>query len=220
MSKREDVILAARELMEAQDATGFSMRNLAEVAGVSIATPYNLFGSKQAVIAAVMDADLNDFREALFADEKDEIEIFFHLVDVTATLFASSPGYYKSGLSALEAESDPALANHFGIPRHVLLKDLVSQAIREGALAHPVSPDTLAIALGQQFFGWIQAWARGHVSLEEMTSRAHYGFAMILAGAATDRARPALFDRAAALQTALPEAGPNSTLKQPEAIHE
>ena len=90
MSKREDVILAARELMEAQDATGFSMRNLAEVAGVSIASPYNLFGSKQAVIAAVMDADLNDFREALFADEKDEIEIFFHLVDVTATLFASA----------------------------------------------------------------------------------------------------------------------------------
>ena len=85
------------------------MRNLAEVAGVSIATPYNLFGSKQAVIAAVMDADLNDFREALFADEKDEIEIFFHLVDVTATLFASSPGYYKSGSDSASSALRPDL---------------------------------------------------------------------------------------------------------------
>lgn len=211
MTKRDDIIDAARRLMQARESRGFSMRTLAEVAGVSIATPYNLFGSKHAIIAAVMDADLNDFREALFAETKSEIDIFFHMVDVSAELFSRSPGYYKSGLGALETDADPALANHFGTPRHELLRDLVSRAVQAGYLAHCANPDSVAIALGQQFYGWTQAWARGHIPLEDMVSRTHHVFALTLAGAASADQRDALFDRAMALQDLLPEATMGAT---------
>lgn len=206
MTKRDDIIQAARTLMQARNATGFSMRTLAEVAGVSIATPYNLFGSKQAIVAAVMDADLEDFREALFAEPKDPVEIFFHLVTVSARLFEEAPGYYRSGIGAIEAETDSALANHFGLPRHALLRDLVTRAVQEGYLVHSINPDSLAIAIGQQSFGWMQGWARGHLSLEDMIARTHYGLALTLAGAASTSHRDRLMERAIQLQAELPEA--------------
>lgn len=38
-SRRKQIIDAARRLMRARNASGFSMRTLAEVAGVSIARP-------------------------------------------------------------------------------------------------------------------------------------------------------------------------------------
>ncbi|MDZ7684943.1 MAG: TetR/AcrR family transcriptional regulator [Gammaproteobacteria bacterium] len=175
-TKREDIIRAAKQLMQARNASGFSMRTLAEVAGVSIATPYNLFGSKQAIIAAVMDADLDELRQALFAKPKDPIEIFFHLVDVSAEFFEAEPGFYKAGASAIEAETDSALANHFGLPRHALLRSLVSQAVQNGHLAYAINPDSIAVALGQQFFGWIQAWSRDQISLADMVTRTQLRF--------------------------------------------
>jgi AcrR family transcriptional regulator len=47
--KRGQIIKAARELMRIRSSTGFSMRQLADASGVSLATPYNLFGSKQGI---------------------------------------------------------------------------------------------------------------------------------------------------------------------------
>lgn len=217
MTKREDIIHAARQLMQARNSSGFSMRTLAEVAGVSIATPYNLFGSKQAIVAAVMDADLDELQSALFDESKDPLEIFFHLVTVSRRFFEREPGFYKAGANALQAETDAALANHFGLPRHALLCRLVGHAVQSGRLVHSVNPDSVAVALGQQFFSWIQAWARGQISLDDMELRSQYGFALVLAGAATEHFREGLFERAMALQTRLPEALAN---EKREAINE
>jgi len=205
MAKRDDIIRAAKELMQARNTSGFSMRTLAEVAGVSIATPYNLFGSKQAIVAAVMDADLDDFQHALYAEPKDPLEIFFHLVTVSRDFFEREPGFYKAGANALQAETDAALANHFGLPRHALLCRLVANAIQGGYLTHSINPDSIAFTLGQQSFGWIQAWAREQISLDDMEHRTQYGFALVLAGAATADHRGDLFERAMALQATLPE---------------
>ena len=65
--KRQLIVDTARHLMQVREVSDFSMRTLAEVAGVSSATPYALFGSKQALIAAVMDTDFANFMDALMA---------------------------------------------------------------------------------------------------------------------------------------------------------
>lgn len=204
-SRREQIIGAARKLMRSRNASGFSMRTLAEVAGVSIATPYNLFGSKEAIVAAVMDADLEDFQRALLSDATDPIETLFRIITLTAEIFETEPGFYKAGASALQAETDVTLINHFGLPRHNLIRDLVVRAVQEGFLDHAVNPDSLAIALGQQFFGWIQAWARDRLSPEEMVTRSQYAFAMSLAAFSTMEHRDAIMRRVTEIQNSLPE---------------
>lgn len=203
--KREQIIAAARKLMQARNASGFSMRTLAEVAGVSIATPYNLFGSKEAIVAAVMDADLDDFQQALLATARDPVETLFRVITLAAEIFKQEPGFYKAGASALQTETDAALVDHFGMPRHNLLSDLVTQAVQEGFLVHAVNAESLAFSLGQQFFAWIHAWARDRISLDEMMARTGYGFALALSAWATPPHRETLLTRAIEFQNALPE---------------
>src|ERR1041385_1026819 len=51
--RRERILDAARKLMRRAGGTGFTMRALAKEAGVSLATPYNLFRSKAGVLYAL-----------------------------------------------------------------------------------------------------------------------------------------------------------------------
>ena len=62
--RRREILAAARDLMRQSDDLGFSMRTLADRAGVSIATPYNLFGSKQAWLSACSPSAFHDSRSA------------------------------------------------------------------------------------------------------------------------------------------------------------
>ncbi|MFX8339372.1 helix-turn-helix domain-containing protein, partial [Acinetobacter baumannii] len=58
--RRSRIIKAARDLIRETGDAGLSMRALAAKAGVSLATPYNLFGSKRAVLVAVLE-DIKGF---------------------------------------------------------------------------------------------------------------------------------------------------------------
>ena len=73
-NRRRDKITAG-SILDQSGESGFRMRALAEEAGVSIATPYNLFGSKRAILAAVMDADLSRFKETLARQNADSLHV-------------------------------------------------------------------------------------------------------------------------------------------------
>ncbi len=213
--KRQLIVTTARKLMQVREVSDFSMRTLAEVAGVSSATPYALFGSKQAVIAAVMDTDFADFMTALTAEPNQGFDVFFRLVDVTAELFEKNPGYYSTGAQAIQATTDQTLTSHFSLPRHGLFKDLVSDAIQRGEICHQINPDSLALNLGHQFYGWIQAWAKGNITLPDMVARTKYGLGLGLAAVATEASRAQLLEQVVAIQATLPEAGVLKTKPTP-----
>lgn len=59
--RRRRLVKAASELIEERDDGSFSMPELAKRAGLSLATPYNLFGSKAAVLAQVFDRLVRGF---------------------------------------------------------------------------------------------------------------------------------------------------------------
>ena len=60
--RRSRIVHAARDLIRETGDTNLSMRMIAKRADVSLATPYNLFGSKHAVVLAVFE-DERDFTE-------------------------------------------------------------------------------------------------------------------------------------------------------------
>ena len=70
MSRREDakaerrhrIGTAARDLIRETGDTGLSMRAIAARAQVSLSTPYNLFGSKRAIVLAALE-DIREFNE-------------------------------------------------------------------------------------------------------------------------------------------------------------
>ncbi len=83
--------------MQQTGDTGFSMRALADEAGVSIATPYNLFGSKQTIMFAVLDADLEYYQKRLAKVRVDELDVFFKAVSLATSLYSTEPAFLSRG---------------------------------------------------------------------------------------------------------------------------
>lgn len=57
-ARRHAILAAARTLIQADRAGDFTMAALAETAGVSLATPYNLLGSKAQILLEIVREDI------------------------------------------------------------------------------------------------------------------------------------------------------------------
>jgi len=202
-SRRRKIVRAARVLMQQTGDTGFSMRALAEQAGVSIATPYNLFGSKQAIMFAVLDADLEYYQKRLAKVRVDELDVFFKAVSLATTLYSTEPSFYRAVLFAVYNDGGREFRSMFGGPRHIMWKGFVQDAVKAGFLSSDVEPDAFAINLGRTFFSAILEWVSGELSLPELEAWAQYGFALSLSAMSTPLSADRLHDKAVAQQARL-----------------
>lgn len=191
-NQRRDVIVqAARALMQRTGDMGFSMRSLAEQAGVSIATPYNLFGSKQAILVAVLNDDLTEYQQALDGLQADAIEVLFEGIALMSAMLGREPEFYRNVICAVSRDG-PEFRHMVGGPRYLIWKRLLRQATQAGLLDSQVDPDAFAIASSQLMVANVLEWAQGALSLEEMTARNQYGLALVLRAIATDASRAQL----------------------------
>jgi len=190
--RKQRIVRAARLLMQDSGEPGFSMRALAREAKVSIATPYNLFGSKEQILFSVLEDDLEQYNRALTSRHSDELDVFFNAVTITTQLYASESRFYRTILNAVYMEgSDKFLASYRG-PRHVMWKNMVKNAISVGFLLPETEPDAFAINLRHGFLAAILQWSKGDLSIKEMEARAQYSFALSLAAMATPLVRDRL----------------------------
>lgn len=190
--RRKQIVRAARALMQQTGDTGFSMRALAEQAGVSIATPYNLFGSKQTIMFAVLDADLEYYQKRLAKVRDDELDVFFKAVSLATSLYSTEPSFYRAVLFAVYNDGGREFRSMFGGPRHAMWKGFVQDAVTAGYLSDEVEPDAFAINLGRTFFSASLEWVSGELSLPELEAWVQYGFALSLSAMATPKGRERL----------------------------
>lgn len=190
--RRERIISAARLLMRETGDVGFSMRALASRASVSIATPYNLFGSKQEIMFAVLAADLEDYQRKLESIQTDEIEVFFEAVSLATSLYSREPSFYKAVLFSVYSDGGRRFRSIFSGPRHTMWKNLIRAAIAKGYLRDDIDADAFAINLSHTFFSCILEWVNDQLSLAELEARVQFGFALALLAIATDNARERL----------------------------
>ncbi|MFP6807234.1 MAG: TetR/AcrR family transcriptional regulator [Pseudomonadales bacterium] len=194
---------AARALMSEEGDAGFSMRALAVKAGVSLATPYNLFGSKQEVIFAVMADDVRRGEASAQVVEGDELEVFFNLISLAKAQYREEPNYNRALLLAVFHDGGQQHRLNFGLPLHILLKNVIERAISKGYLHMQVNPGEFAISLGFTFLSCALEWANQQMSLEEFELRVHYGFALALSGLSTGKRRDFLLQKIIRAQNAL-----------------
>jgi AcrR family transcriptional regulator len=200
--RRQIILEAARDLIKESGETGLSMRALAERASVSTATPYNLFGSKQGVLGALLDADLRRYQRRLRRTDGDEIELLFAAVSVARDFFDREPEFYRAVLGALYV-AGADYRGLFGAPRIALWCWLVQRAIDAGRLPGFLKAEAFAINLLTIFVASIMEWVSGHIDLEAMELRTHYGIALALLGLADPPLRARLEARVHALQERL-----------------
>lgn len=189
--RRQIILEAARDLIKESGETGLSMRALADRASVSTATPYNLFGSKQGVLAALLDADLHRYQRRLRRTDGDEIELLFAAVSVARDFFDREPEFYRAVLGALYV-AGADYRSLFGAPRIALWCWLVQRAIEAGRLPASLGAEAFAINLLTIFVASIMEWVSGQIDLDAMELRTHYGMTLALLGLADPALRARL----------------------------
>jgi AcrR family transcriptional regulator len=190
--RRALILDAAVELLRRGGADALNMRALAEAAGVSIATPYNIFGSKEAVLLAVMEADLA--RQQARYDSRPRRSIGDLLAACTETIeqLTKDPEYNRALLTALAQTGNSDLRLLVNGPRYLIWKGLLRGAQDAGELRKDFDLDALTITVCQQLSAPVMEWVLEGLDAPELAARSRLGFALVLLGAATERSRTAL----------------------------
>ena len=188
---RERVLDAAERLLAQGDAA-FSMRELAQEAGVSFATPFNQFGSKGAIMLALSARRIATMR-ARFAETAlpDAAAARVLLaIEIAASVMLEQPAINRAVMGAIGAPADT--------PGDVFAQScaLWAEALGGGERLAPdtrgVALKTLPAALAVAFRGALSFWTVGEVSDEALEPRAKAAAASVLLGFADGRERAEL----------------------------
>ena len=205
--RRRQIIAAARALIRETGSTGLSMRELARRAGVSLATPYNLFGSKGAVVLAVLQ-DVREYRERFGAMPlADPIDRLFAAIALALEYYHADPAFYKTLWREVFSASSEVRAAIYNPKRDAFWRSLIADAYAAGVIEARIDPELLLHQLDHQFRSIMLDWVVGELAPDALEPAIRLGYALILNGAATPGWHAALAARIADAQDALRSAG-------------
>ena len=220
--RRTDIVRAARDLIRETGETDLSMRTLAQRAGVSLSTPYNLFGSKRAVVLAVLE-DERDFAERFRKlDSGNSIDRIFGAHDLAFSYYTSDPEFYRTlwrALLSTSGQDDTGLATPERLAQtRAIWLGLVSNAVRDGYLAEDIPAELIMQSMAHVTGGARLSWAMGGLSTSALTPTVGIGYALCLKGSATPQGQKLLQSKIEAYQAQLSKAGPHITERAPETL--
>jgi len=193
--RRLRITQAARELIRETGNAGLSMRALAARAGVSLATPYNLFGSKRAIVLAVLQ-DVKQFHERFSSVRaSDPLERLFLAVDMQIDYYLADPDFYRTMWAAVFDISDDIRTTLYNPKRDSFWQGLIAEAANAGALAPEINQDFLLRHLDHHFRSIMLDWVVGEIGIEALSPTVRLGYALILKGACAPEWRGPLHAR-------------------------
>lgn len=106
--RRRQILKAAEALIRRGVSTDFSMKDLAAEAGFSLATSYNLIGTKPIVLYSLLNSSVKELslRSAAIASDTPSEEILLSMVRDTASFFTDDPDLYQPLIRFLEGVPD------------------------------------------------------------------------------------------------------------------
>ncbi len=165
---REAVKDAAAKIIRREGMAALTMRHLAEVAEVSLKTPYNLFGSKTGVLIALLEEASIGLAQTL-ATQKNRLVVEGLLagVDRMRDFFARDEAFYRDvywGIMAGET-SDVRTA---AVDRTIELgQATVARAVEGGELDTDVDAPALGRHIAIQLLSILGMWGSGYFGNDE-----------------------------------------------------
>jgi AcrR family transcriptional regulator len=192
--RRSRIVDATYTLLREVGIDDLSVKMIADQAGVSPATVYNLFGTKAAVLEKVYERDLADFEQRIVqTPSTDSLDRIFDCVAITAAHYRSDPRFYRS-VSKMP-NKDPADAELIDVvtsSRSSFWGDLVRAAAADGWLRSDCETGRLGAAMNYLASGAVGAWVSNLISIDRYERDVSYGFAILLWSAATKAAQQRL----------------------------
>jgi len=204
--RRRRILDAARSLLESGGVDGFAIKPVADAAELSVATVYNLFGSKEGVLVALLMESILSLEQRL--DElapATPVERLAAISELTIREFTSEARFYRPLLCLVEqmGPRDPLL----GVIRRAvdLGHETLGWAIETGDIQAVVEPRVLA---HQIFMGFIQAlrlWSGGFLSSALFEAQVVHFRTLMLAAVANEPLRTELYGQLRALEKSMLE---------------
>lgn len=211
--RRSRIVRAARDLIRETGDTDLSMRMIAKRAGVSLTTPYNLFGSKRAVVLAVFEDERDFVVRFGRLQAANALDRIFDAHDLAMRYFIEDPEFYRTLWKALlntQGADSTGLATPERLERNrAAWRALLEAAQTEGLLETAVSSDLLERSLSSFANGTLLAWAMGALSTAALGPSTALGYALVLRGAATPAGAEILRSHIRKGQDALAELDPD-----------
>ncbi|MFN3609339.1 MAG: TetR/AcrR family transcriptional regulator [Hyphomonas sp.] len=198
--RRLKIMRAARELIRETGDMNLSMRELAKRAEVSVATSYNLFGSKRAVVMAVLEDERDFVQKYHKLEVANAIERIFEAYEIAYGYFVQDPDFYRplwrALLTAGGKDDDTGLVSpkrqaQTRAAWHMLL----TAAQDEGLLSKETSAETLEPMLSHLAGGTLLSWSVGTLETQELLPSVGLGYALILSACATEKGQARLNEK-------------------------
>jgi len=193
MAARRDRILdAAAAILAVEGSDGLSMRNLAEAAGVSVNTIYNLIGPRDAVIAALVERVIGLIEPAVeHAGGDDPVARCVAVIDRSASLVVDNEVLTRPLAHEIFGHGGPgsARSRQWGTST---LGRAITDAVDAGVLTEPVSPAAVAETVYAVWANSALSWAQGSIDGEGFRVASLHGLHLALLALATDASRPRL----------------------------
>lgn len=196
--RQRSILQAARALISRSGAADLKMREVAIAAGVSIATPYNLFGSKNGIIQAIYDEETEKFNQ--FLDERgssDPLSRIFDVVDLVFEYYARAPDFYKKIVNLLYRDPRSDFVVRASKPQIAYVQDLLAAAVVAGDLRAETPVRLIGSVFTRAFISVCQEWLDGFMPLAEARNELGATVPLLLGSFVTARAREKFATRTA-----------------------
>ena len=207
LERKEKILLTAQKMIRAKGIQGLTMRALAGEAGVSLATPYNLFGSKAEIIRRFVDESSRTIIGRLEENPpKDPIEYILTFAQLGIEVYGEDAEFYMEIFRGLLS---------MGYPLHPSFKEIIEvwrigidRGIEYGYFEKNTKSDLMAVQLHIIYRGALTLWVELEDAAEEIPLHILYGVLRVLLSVATYKGKSKLTPYLDETDKKLAEVGP------------
>jgi AcrR family transcriptional regulator len=191
--RRMRIVKAAAKLLAERTDGSFSMQELAARAGLSPATPYNLFGTKTAILQEVFRIETEGFRRNYAAlRNKPPVERVLAAVDQILSVYVRKPQFFRGLSRNLGAAGRNELEQVFFPLLNAMFEPLVSDLAADGAFSADIPPNVITTQLTRIFEATFLHWSALDWDEDYFGRQLRIGFAITFLGFLGDADREAL----------------------------
>lgn len=206
-ARRQTLVDAACALIRENGDAGFSMAQLAERAGVSPATPYNLVGGKSELLHLVVLKEFEMFSVKLGGLPGDDpLRRLLAAVDLVAEHYGEDPGFYRGLFYALGSAA-AEIRNYMVSEGQGLWTGMVSAAITSGQIGARTDAALLTDVFLRVIRITAETWFIENWSIARLALEIGYASRLLLAGMVTESGRGAILEELDRMQSALAREG-------------
>ncbi len=183
VARRRHLVDTATSLIRENGGTGFSMLQLAERAGVSPATPYNLIGSKSELLRLIVADEFASFvtRIAALAPVP-PLEHLLSAIQAIVAHYTADPSFYRGLYHAAGGTEGGELRTLMQREGRQLWSQMVKAAYLSGELRPLVEASALTDILLRNIGANTEAWLAEHWETDKFAREMALSCRLLLAG--------------------------------------